>query len=79
MHLFRSEEHLRNWVDFDPQTEDGMMPMTDLMKWFSLDMFKKRLEPDYITKSAVYFGDFVKPLLEMGKTQPFWIGNPADS
>ena len=51
-----------------------MVPLPQLMKWFSLDMFKRRLDPDYITKSGQYSGDFVKPLLEMGKTGPYWMG-----
>ena len=51
MNLFRSEEHIRSWSRFDPAAEQGIVPLADLVMLFSLDMFKKRLEPDYATRS----------------------------
>jgi hypothetical protein len=26
MNFFRPEEHIRNWIRFDPATADGIMP-----------------------------------------------------
>lgn len=73
MLFFRSEEHLRNWVDFNPETEEGIIPLPDLVKLFSIDFFRKRLEPDYISNMQEYIAGFFATLKEIGKTGPFWI------
>jgi hypothetical protein len=72
MNLFRSEEHIRNWSRFDPAAEQGIVPLANLVKLFSLDMFKKRLEPDYIARVGQYAKEFLAAVAEMGKTRPFW-------
>lgn len=72
MNLFRSEEHIRNWSRFDPAAEQGIVPLADLVRLFSLDMFTKRLEPDYATRSRAYAGEFLAAVAELGKTRPFW-------
>jgi len=72
MNLFRSEEHIRGWSRFDPAAEQGIVPVPDLVKLFSLNMFTKRLEPDYATRSQEYAGEFLSAVAELGKTRPFW-------
>ena len=72
MNLFRSEEHIRGWSRFDPAAEQGIVPIADLVKLFSLNMFTKRLEPDYATRSQEYAGEFLSAVAELGKTRPFW-------
>lgn len=72
MNLFRSEEHIRSWSRFDPAAEQGIVPIADLVKLFSLNMFTKRLEPDYATRSQEYAGEFLSAVAELGKTRPFW-------
>ena len=72
MNLFRSEEHIRSWSRFDAAAEQGIVPLADLARLFSLDMFKKRLEPDYATRSRVYAKEFLDAVAELGKTRPFW-------
>ncbi len=72
MNLFRSEEHIRSWSRFDPAAEQGIVPLADLVRLFSLDMFKKRLEPEYATRSRSYAGEFLSAVAELGKTRPFW-------
>jgi len=72
MNLFRSEEHIRGWSRFDPAAEQGIVPIADLVKLFSLNMFTKRLEPDYATRSREYAGEFLSAVAELGKTRPFW-------
>jgi len=39
MNLFRSEEHVRNWFGFEAGTEEGMIPLNDLVKLFSGNSF----------------------------------------
>jgi len=72
MNFFRSEEHIRNWVRFDPATADGIMPLNDLVKLFSCEYFRRRLAPDYFSKRLQYRGEFVSILREIGKAGPFW-------
>ena len=72
MHFFRSEEHLRNWAGFDAEKESGIISLSDLVKLTSIDHFRKRFEPDYISR---YFGvgNAMTRLQEIGKTVPYWL------
>ncbi len=72
MNLFRSEEHIRNWSRFDSAAEQGIVPLANIVKLFSLDMFKKRLEPDYVARVGQYAKEFLATGAELGKTRPFW-------
>ncbi len=72
MNLFRSEEHIRSWSRFDPAAEQGIVPLADLVALFSLDMFRKRLEPGYVTRSRQYAGEFLEAVEGLAKTRPFW-------
>jgi hypothetical protein len=72
MNFFRSEEHIRNWVRFDPATQDGIIPLNDLVKLFSCEHLRRRLEPDYFSKRLQYRAEFLSTLNEIGKTGAFW-------
>ena len=72
MNFFRSEEHVRNWARFDAETEDGIVPLADLVKLFSGNYFRRRLDPDYLSHSREYAREMAKTLGEIGKTGPFW-------
>jgi hypothetical protein len=69
MNLFRSEEHARNWKGFKENTEAGIVPLKSLAKVFSIKLFTRRLDPDYVTKIGDYIQEFVKTVSGMG---PFW-------
>jgi hypothetical protein len=73
MHFFRSEEHLRNWAGFDEAKASGIISLADLVNWFSIDLFRRRLDPDYISHYAEYGDGFIKKLFEMGKRGDYWI------
>lgn len=73
MHYFRSEEHLRNWAGFDAEKEGGIISLSDLVKWFSIDLFRRRLDPDYISRYREYAGGFLKTLQEIGKRGSYWL------
>ncbi|UCH21368.1 MAG: hypothetical protein JSU83_23190 [Deltaproteobacteria bacterium] len=72
MNLFRSEEHIRNWVGFESDTEEGIIPLPDLVRLFSGNYFRRRLEPDWVSRSREYGREMVETLKEIGKTGPFW-------
>ena len=72
MNLFRSEEHVRNWSKFDQASEEGIISLDDLVKIFSCELFRRRLEPDYFSRRSEYRVELTKMLAEIGKTRPFW-------
>jgi len=72
MNLFRSEEHVRNWTQFNPASEEGIIAMSDLVKIFSCELFRRRLDPDYFSQRKKYVVEFRRILAEMGETRPFW-------
>lgn len=72
MNFFRSEEHIRNWIRFDPTTEDGIVSLNDLVKLFSCEYFRRRLDPDYFSKRLEYRTEFLSTFKEIGKIGPFW-------
>jgi hypothetical protein len=73
MNLFRSEEHVRNWTVFVPGTEQGIVPLQNVVKPFSGNLFRKRREPAYVSNSAEYVQEFLSALAENG---PFWSAAP---
>ena len=52
MNLFRSEEHARNWVSYDPEFEDNLRPLSYWLERFSAGQFRARGRPDYISWRA---------------------------
>ncbi len=69
MNLFRSEEHARNWAGFKPDTEEGIIPLDDLVQLFSGDYFRRRLDADWVTRSREYAIELGKAFAKRG---PFW-------
>jgi hypothetical protein len=72
MNLFRSEEHIRNWAGFEAGTEEGIIPLDDLVTLFSGNYFRRRTDPDWVSRSREYAGEMVMTFKEIGKTGPFW-------
>ena len=72
MNLFRSEEHIRNWEGFAPDSDDGIIDLPSLVKLFSGNYFTRRLDPDWVSKSRQYAMEMVMSMKEIGKTGPFW-------
>jgi hypothetical protein len=73
MNLFRSEEHIRNWAQFDPESEEGIISLNDLINLFSCELFRRRLEPGYFSRRSMYRGEFWTILAEMGERRSFWL------
>ena len=72
MNLFRSEEHIRNWVRYDPAAEQGILPLENIVKVFSGKFMQKRLDPDYVSHVQEYFGEVLSVISEIAKIRPFW-------
>jgi hypothetical protein len=71
MNLFRSEEHIRNWARFDSATAEGILPLEDIVRLFSWNMFRRRLEPNYVSNIGEYLGEWLAALAEIAKKRPF--------
>jgi hypothetical protein len=77
MNLFRSEEHVRNWSLYDPESADGTMPLRDYATLFATGMFRQRLEPDYVLRLPQLAVEWMTALAKLGKTGPFWQLRPS--
>ena len=75
MNLFRSEEDVRQWSQFDPATRQGILTLDELVELFSVAHFTRRLDPDYIA-SGLHGDAFVAAVTELGRTNPFWSPSP---
>jgi hypothetical protein len=76
MNLFRSEEHIKNWKGYKPGTEGGIVALKDLVRLFSLDFMRRRLDSDYVSSSGEYVKGFLSAVAEVAKKSPFWAMEP---
>jgi hypothetical protein len=74
MNLFRSKEHVKKWSGFKAGTEEGILELPVLLELFSGDLFKRRLEPDYVSHFREYIDKFVAAVSGTGKK--FWLAGP---
>jgi hypothetical protein len=72
MNLFRSEDHIHSWAQFKDGTEEGIMSLEDSLKLVSGGLFRRRLDPDYVSRRPEYLKELLATLSEIGKTGPFW-------
>ncbi|MFC1834769.1 hypothetical protein ACFL2Q_08555 [Thermodesulfobacteriota bacterium] len=55
------------------------MSLDDVLKLMSVRYFRRRLDPDYFSRSKEYRPEMVEVLKEMGKTSAFWMGPESRS
>ncbi len=72
MNLFRSEEHIRNWVQYNPAAEQGILQLQNVVNVFSGTFMKRRLDLDYASHALEYFDETLSLLSEIAKARPFW-------
>jgi hypothetical protein len=49
MNLFRSEEHARRWVQYNPDFEETLQPLASWVERFSAERHRRRGQPDYVS------------------------------
>lgn len=49
MNLFRSEEHARNWAQFDVGFVQNLQPLAVWAERFSAERYRARVRPGYIS------------------------------
>ena len=73
MNLFRSEEHMRNWAQFNPDSAEASLPLNDEVTVFSTEAAKHRLDGDFISQwLRGQAGEIAEAAQRLGKTGPFW-------
>ena len=75
MNLFRSEEHVRSWSQFNPDSTSAISPLEDEVIFFSTESNKHTLDGDYISQWAPKrAAERAEAARRLGKTGPFWPG-----
>ena len=75
MNLFRSEEHIRNWAQFNPDSADASLPLNDEVTVFSTEAAKHRLGGNFISQWLPgQSGEIGEAAQRLDKTGPFWPG-----
>ena len=58
MNLFRSEENVRAWAAFDPQTEKAIKPVREWAAILAgLRITQRRLDKDFVEMSEEYINE----------------------
>ena len=50
MNLFRSEEHVRSWSQFNPDSTSAISTLEDEVTLFNIESNKHKLDGDYISQ-----------------------------
>ena len=80
MNFFRSEEHMRNWAQFNPASADASLPLNDEVTVFSAEAAKHRIDGDFISRWApTNLAERAEAARRLGKTGPFWAGGASPS
>jgi hypothetical protein len=72
MNLFRSEETVAGWSQTTPGSEEGILPVRTWAGMFSADLFRRRLDPDYLSKVPGYLGSMMTLMTELGMVGPYF-------
>ena len=69
MNFFRSEEHIRNWAQFNPDSAGASLPLNDEVTVFSTEAAKHRLDGDFISQWLPgQAGEITTAARRLGKT-----------
>ena len=75
MNLFRSEEHVRSWSQFNPDSTSAISTLEVEVTLFNIESNKHKLDGDYISQwLPKQAGERASAAQQMGKTGPFWPG-----
>ena len=73
MNFFRSEEHMRNWSQFNPDSAEATLPLNDEVIWANVEQSKHRLDGNFISRWANELRSQREEVAQrLGKTGLFW-------
>ncbi len=76
MNLFRSEEHARNWSEFQDGTDEGILSIHDLMAIFQTPRHSAKYSGHYVSSAPEYVQEFFKKIKEVTRNASFWNPTP---
>ena len=76
MNLFRSEEHVRNWSGFKPETEAGNLTLADAIAIMSTPRHRDRLGGRYVSMAQELAPQFIERLLDVTNSTTYWNPRP---
>ena len=73
MNLFRSEEHVRNWLQFNPDSGEGILRLDEEVSLLSTESRKHALDEDFVSRWLPRRAQERDEVLRrLGKTSPYW-------
>jgi len=72
MLFFRSEEHLENWAQYNPELKEGKISLADLMTMFSGSYFTERLNGSYVSNMKTYMMELGGVVPNLKSAGSFW-------
>ena len=73
MNLFRSEEHVRSWLQFNPDSAEGILRLDEEVSLESIEPRKHLLDGDYVSPwQPRQPQERAEVLRRLGKTSPYW-------
>ncbi len=64
---------MRNWAQFNPDSAEGISPLSDEVALFSTEAGKHRLDGDFISRWLPRVADErTEVTRQLGKSGPFW-------
>ena len=73
MNLFRSEEHVRNWLQFNPDSAEGILRLDEEVSLLSTEARKHALDGDFVSQWLPRRAQERDEVLRrLGKTSPYW-------
>ena len=73
MKFFRSEEHVLNWSDYTPGSEEGILTLSEMMVVFHSGLFTRRLDSDYVSRITLYYEDVRKAFEKAAQGRSWWL------
>lgn len=61
-----------NWAGFQQGTEEGILPLADVLAIMSTPRHRAKLEVNYISAAPSYTSAFFQRLKEVTGDSPFW-------
>ncbi len=76
MHLFRSEEHVRQWSGYREDAREGLLSLEQVRSIFAARRFSERLSGTYVSQLPQYRREFLATLAEVTNHSSFWAPEP---
>jgi hypothetical protein len=70
---------VKNWSEFRAGTEEGILPLSDIMAIMGTPRHSAKLNGKYMSTASEYAPIFFQKLKEITRNSPFWNPNPVSS